>query len=108
MSLSCSCDNDGSDWYYTPSPDFSALRTKRNRKCTSCKKVLIPGDTVLELERWRSPRHDIEEDIYDDKVPLASWYMCETCGGLYMAVDETGMCCDITYSISEQIRENNT
>lgn len=105
MGLSCSCDNDDADWYYNALEDFTVLKTKRSRKCTSCKVKIIPGNTVLEFYRYRSPRHEIEEVIYDDQVPLASWYMCETCGGLYMAVDELGMCCDITYPISEQIKE---
>lgn len=38
---------------------------------------------------------------------MASWYMCETCGGLHMAVKDLGMCCDIERDLKKQIREYN-
>ena len=108
MSLSCSCDSDGADWYYEHSGDFAVLDTKRSRKCCSCGNKVAPGDTVLRLWRWRTPsdRCDfIEESIYGDEVPLAPWFMCETCGGLFLSVDELGMCCDINENIANQIKD---
>lgn len=108
MSLSCSCENDDADWYYTPATEFTTLSTARSRKCCSCGSKILHGETVLKFERWRAPSERcnyIEESIYGDQVPLATWFMCETCGGLYMAVDELGMCCDITESIADQIKE---
>ena len=110
MSLSCSCENDNADWYYEHTNDFTVLDTKRSRKCCSCGKKLVPGDVVFKFRRWRPPSelHDfLEEAIYGDEVPLAPWFMCETCGGLFMAIDELGMCCDISENIAEQIKEYN-
>ena len=108
MSLSCSCDNDGADWWYEPSSDFAVLATKRSRKCCSCGTKIKPGDEALYLRRWRSPSmrcNYIEESIYGEEVPLAPWFLCETCGGLYFAVQDLGMCCDISDNIAHQIRE---
>jgi hypothetical protein len=62
---------------------------------------------VLLFARWRNPADDIEDRIYGDEVPLAPWYMCETCGGLYMAIDDLDMCCDISEPIADQIMEYN-
>ncbi len=36
---------------------------------------------------------------------MAAWYLCEKCGGLYMAVQDLGMCCDVTENIAKQIRD---
>jgi hypothetical protein len=66
---------------------------------------LRPGDEVLRISRWRDPAHEIEENIHGDEVPLAPWYLCEEDGGLLMAIEEAGMCCDISSPIKDQIRE---
>ena len=110
MSLSCYCgDGDGADWQYWPGKDFEVLDTKRSRKCCSCKKKISPGQTVVRFRRSRPPSdrcNYIEESIYGDEVPLANWYMCETCGGLYFAVEDMGMYCDIGEDMAEQIKGN--
>ena len=109
MSLSCTCDFDGDfDWYYYSADDFSILDTKRSRKCCSCKTKIPVGSEVLRFRRYRSPSdrcNYIEEYIYGDEVPLTPWYMCEECGGLYFAVQDLNMCCDIGRSIKHQIAE---
>lgn len=98
MSLSCYCESDDADWWYTGADDFSVLATKRSRKCCSCGKKLAPGAEVLKFERWRRPAYDsIEEKIMGDgaEIYLADWFMCEECGGLYMAINELGFCFDL-------------
>lgn len=105
MSLYCDTDYDEADWYYTPTHDFVTLDTKRRRRCCSCTAVLTPGDDVVRLDRHRGPRHDIEESIYGDEVPMAPWWLCETCGGLHMSLSDLGFCCDISENIADQIRE---
>ncbi len=108
MSLSCTCEADDPDWWYEPDKDFSVLRTKRIRKCCSCRAKIKPGQEVLEFRRWRSPSESfdfLEEKIYGDEVPLAPWFMCETCGGLHFAVADLGMCYDICEDIAKQIKE---
>jgi hypothetical protein len=108
MSLSCSCEVDGAEWYYESQEDFRVLQTKRSRKCCSCNSKIEVGQDSLRFHRYRDPsdRCDyIEESIYGDQVPLASWYMCETCGGLYFAVQDLNMCCDISENIAQQIKQ---
>lgn len=59
---------------------------------------MAPGAEVLALSRWRTAGYDtIEEKIYgcQGEVPLATWYMCERCGGLFMALEELGFCVDV-------------
>lgn len=107
--ISCSCEDYGNiEFWYIPADDFTPLKTKRRRRCCSCKTIIKPGEDVLAFRRWRAPsdRYNyIEESIYGDEVPLATWYMCEKCGGLYMAVADLGMCCDIAEDIATQIKE---
>ncbi len=106
MSLSCSCgDFDGDGWYYEWTPEFKPLKTRNARKCCSCGAKIKPGDDATEFRRQRGPVTDIEERIHGDEVPLASWWMCETCGGLAMAIEETGMCFTLGESMKQQIAD---
>lgn len=106
MSLSCTCnDYDGDGWFYTYSKDFSVLQTKRSRKCCSCQTKIKPGDDCMKFDRARNPQSDVEDSIYGDEVPLASWYMCESCGGVFLSAIELGMCFDLDGNIKHQVRE---
>lgn len=107
MGLSCDCGYDGDfAWYYGGVPDDVApLTTKRPRKCCSCGSRLKPGDGAAKFARWRGPLTDIEERICGDEVPLAPWYACETCWGLMLAVEESGMCFTIGEDIRQQIKD---
>ena len=91
MSVYCG-DNDGDyydEWWYEPS-DFSVLETKRGRRCVSCNSLIKPNDEVLQFRRFRRCQNDIEERIYGDDVPLASWYVCEDCGYAYKSIIKLG------------------
>lgn len=107
MSLSCDCGFDDFDWYYNVHPDCAPLRTRRSRRCLSCKALIHVGDDCVLVFRWREPKTIIEERIYGDggEVPMRDRYLCETCGGLYWAIDDLGMCCDIEKPIKDQIAE---
>lgn len=72
------------------------LNTKRSRKCCSCGCTIKPGEVVAEFLRTKRPENDIEERIYGDEVPLATWFMCEECGGLFMAIEDQGFCISLT------------
>lgn len=113
MSIACSSDYDGADgedwWWYRPA-DEAPLSTKRGRKCCSCGTKVGVGDTARKIARARScsERCDyIEEAIYGDEVPLAAWYLCETCGDLAYALDELGYCykLGVGQSLKSQIAE---
>lgn len=110
MSLYCAIDvdSDGADWYYYAPSDPAPLATKRARRCCSCKTKIKVGDTAIKFPRYRhaSDRCNyIEESIYGDEVPLADWYMCETCGDLYYSITELEFCCDIGEDLKKQIAE---
>jgi hypothetical protein len=59
--------------------------------------------------RWRYPTHEVEERIYGDggEVPLATWFMCEDCTGLYWALSELGFCFDIEDDMRKLVKEYN-
>lgn len=105
MPLTCYCGED-CDWYYVADEDFRPLPTKRRKRCSSCDELIDVGADSVAFRCWRSPRTDIEEDIYGDEVPLATKYHCETCGGLFMALNERGYCLDPAENMRELAREH--
>lgn len=109
MALSCFCDSDDADWYYTVNDDFTAFGGRRATRCCSCRARIAPGDDCVVVERWRHPKNDIEEKIYGEgcEIYMADKHLCEICGGLYWAVSDLGMCCDIEYPIAAQIKDFN-
>ncbi len=98
MALSCSCD-------YEPEPgmkcwqageDFSRMPLlSRRKRCCSCNKLLEPSSTVVEIERNKIPETDVEVRIYGEngEIPLASWYLCEKCGEIYLTLADIGYEC---------------
>lgn len=93
MSVACDCSTD-SDWYYEGPSDFSILDTKRGRRCFSCNELVKVGAEVGKFWRHRpsNDEYELEDRIYGDEVPLATWYACETCAGLYFSIIEAGYC----------------
>ena len=95
MPLSCSCDEwdgDGVGWI-VPN-DFSELKTKKARRCKSCRALIKPNSQVLEFKRIRYPNSEIELKIYSEytELPMASWYLCGDCGEMFMNFDDLGFC----------------
>lgn len=99
MSISCGCkwDADGEDWYYFCPDDFTKLSTKRSRRCISCGTKIQPGDECVKFQRERNPQHDVEVRIYGEggEIPMAPWFMCEECGGVYLSITELGYCINL-------------
>lgn len=56
----------------------------------------------MAFERYRSPLSDIEERIQGDEVSLADWYLCESCGEIFLNLNAIGYC----YYLGDDIREN--
>jgi hypothetical protein len=54
--------------------------------------MIKPGDTVLKFSRWRPTRNRMEERIHGDEIPLAPYYLCESCGDLWLSLTEIGYC----------------
>jgi len=109
MGLSCECDFDSYDYesWWIPSDKFITLVLPRRKKCTSCNSVIQLADTAMPFYHYRRPNSDIEESIYGDEVETAPTYMCESCGGLYMALEELGYCMSIYDSMKQCVIEHN-
>jgi hypothetical protein len=108
MSLYCGIDgdHDGADWWWYQPDDEAPLATKRSRKCCSCGAKVGVGETARKVRRFRPPT-EFEEmrGIACDEVPLADWYLCETCGDLADSLSELGFCYDIGENLAKQIAE---
>lgn len=109
MSLFCDSgyDHDGADWWWYRPADEAPLATKRSRKCCSCGAKVGVGDTARKVTRYR-PATEFEEmrGIASDEVPLADWYLCETCGDLADSLSELGFCYHLgDESLAKQIAE---
>jgi len=94
MTISCSCDFelDECNWAYIPKMNLTALSTKRGRRCCGCNKLIKVGESCQPLTRFRLARTEIEENIYGDEVPIATWYNCESCFDFYESITEQGYC----------------
>lgn len=110
MTLSCShpdCD-DPTLWYYSHPRDFLPLPTVRARRCCSCGQKIQPGDLSVAFPRFHLPRNHVEERIYgtdDAQVPMANWYMCEECGGLFYSLAELGYSIWLGEDMYDVVRE---
>lgn len=110
MSLYCDAgdyDIDGADWWWIGPMPEEPLDTKRSRKCCSCKSKINVGDIARKVERYRPPTEfEYEHGLASDEVPLASWYLCETCGDLSDSLTELGFCYTLgSASLKKQINE---
>jgi hypothetical protein len=110
MSIACSSGLDFGDydWRWCAPADEAPLTTKRSRKCCSCGAKVGVGDTARSIARYRPPT-EFEETrgIACDEVPLANWYLCETCGDLADSLSELGYCYELggKQSLKSQIAE---
>lgn len=102
--LPCDCVVDAFDWYYEPPNDFSVFDRMISKRCVSCHEKMIKfGDCCLIFKRWRYPKDWIEENIYYDCVPIASYYMCGSCGEIFLNLHEIGYCLDIEIPMAEYL-----
>ncbi len=96
MPLSCSCDNDESDWYYTEPKDYRTYPVAaRRKKCSSCGERIKGGAVCTEFERYRFYKTDVENKIFGDdgEIWLASMWLCEECSDLYFSFADLGYDC---------------
>lgn len=107
--LSCSCSEwDGEGWYWMfnyPGEEWPILKTKKRKRCCSCKELISIGAECLEFERYRAPLSDIEERIWGDEVQIASYYMCLSCSEIFLNLDALKYCLDITQKMTEALAE---
>ncbi len=104
MSLSCSCDFDKDDhesWYYFPT-NFTTLTTTKRKRCKSCDDLIDKGSVVVEFENWRHPTDEIEERCKGEEIQIASFFMCEKCGEIFLNLSALGFCMDLDYSTMQR------
>jgi hypothetical protein len=111
MTLSCSCndfDTTDASYWWRDNSGFHPIKSKNKKRCCSCKKQISHEEDAIEFYCYRNPKDDIEERIHGDEVQTASCYMCESCSGLYLALDELGYgCLDIKKPMKNYIAEYN-
>lgn len=108
MGLSCGCQEwDGDGWAFYGATDFKTFEAPRRKRCCSCNELINIGSDALEFERFRFPISRVEEDIYGDdgEISLASYWMCERCGEIYLNLDVLGFCIDITERMENLLNE---
>ena len=109
MSISCGCafydPSDFDEWYYYPD-DFTIYTKKRACKCSSCKKKIINGDTIIEIAHIRKPLTDVEYKICGDEVPLAPKRTRAKCGEIFMALVAYGYCVDVDENMALSLKEH--
>ena len=103
--LSCSCEWDGESWWNIPPDDFTILKTNQRKRCRSCNKLIDIGSACIAFERYRCPVTNIEERICGDEVQLASRYLCEWCGEMYLNLEALGYCYFFGDSLVEIMQE---
>jgi len=90
--LSCTC-GDQYEWYYIPPDDFGQLSNRKRRpRCVSCNALIDMGADCLEFESYREPRSYYEECRFGSEVPMASRYLCESCGEIFLNLSSLGYC----------------
>ena len=110
MALSCDCgDFDPSNfdhWWESPN-DYTEMPERRVRvRCVSCRTLIDAGAVVIEFERFRHANEFEENKLGLDEVPLASKWMCETCGDIFFSLSELGFCMNVDeQSMQETLAE---
>lgn len=109
MSLSCSCEYEPSgefgEWWWMGPHDFTTFEEYRRKRCSSCNDLIDIGSLCLPFERWRTPYTEIEERISGEEILMSPLYLCESCGEIYLNLDDIGICVDITKDVREDLKE---
>lgn len=109
MGLSCNCEQyleAGQTYWYTPE-DYTTLKTKTRKRCSSCIESIDVGSVAAEFQRVKVPGTDIELRISgeDGEIPRASSYLCERCADLFFSLNELGFCIDINEDMRELVKK---
>ena len=103
--LSCSC-RDDYEWHYKPPEDFCKLTGRKRRpRCRSCDALINMGDDCLEFESFREPRGWYEESRFGSEVPMASKYLCEKCGEIFLNLNALGYCIALGDSMKDLLAD---
>ena len=111
MPLSCDCNFPGGfdefDWLWFEPSDYTEMPyTGRRKRCCSCSEFITVGDDCGEFRRERrTTEFECEQLGWDEGAPIASWWMCGECLGLFYSLRELGYCFDIDESMRSLVRE---
>ena len=112
MSLACDCDYDWypepGDWYWSEvTHQYSPLPFKQRKRCCSCRALIDLGALAVEHPRVKVPATEVEIKIFTDvgEIPLASDWMCETCGDLFFSLTELGYCVGPRSNMHDLVKE---
>jgi len=105
--LTCECDFDldGGGWGYEVPDDLTTLKSKRRKRCCSCNQLISIGAQCVEFGRFRAANSDIEERIYGYEVRLVPWFMCESCGEIFLNLSSIGYCFCLDDDMRKELRE---
>ena len=107
--LSCSCledyDGDPGSWWYYPPEDFVKFSEKKRKRCKSCNKLIDIGSDCLEFKRERSSYTEIEQRIKGDEISISTYFMCASCGEIYLNLSAVGYCLSPVDGMPECLNE---
>ena len=122
MSLSCSCNEwDGDGWYWVLAEKtiargdgnvpreveyFFPLESARAKRCCSCGEKIHPGALALRFNRWRGATAFEYDRLGWEEVKIAPWFMCESCGEIFLNLDNVGYCIDISDFMPHLLEEH--
>lgn len=89
MPLSCWINDEGPYWYET-ARIFEEFYQPKRKRCWSCKQLINIKSWCIRFNRFRDTMNDMEERIYGDHKRLADWFLCESCGEIYLNLDAIG------------------
>ncbi|MBU2844033.1 hypothetical protein [Acidithiobacillus thiooxidans] len=84
MTISCAIECDGAAWWWSANMRLLPYDKNRGKRCCSCGDMVRRGAKYIQVERWRDNANEVEERIYGDEVPLASWVVCESCAPIFV------------------------
>lgn len=108
MSLSCVCyewDMEPGSWMYHPPQDFSTFQAKKRKRCVSCNVLIEIWADCLKFDRTRSPYTEVEERIMGDEILISPLFMCETCGEIYLNLQDIGYCLNLGDDMRSCLKE---
>lgn len=94
--------DDYAEWHYDQPECFIKFNRIKRTRCCSCGKLIEHQEECLEFKRMKYTDDDsIKQNIIGDIKDLASWYMCEKCGEIYLNLTDAG------YFIQLQVEKYN-
>ncbi|MDD2748656.1 hypothetical protein [Acidithiobacillus thiooxidans] len=95
MTISCAIECDGAAWWWNANMRLLPYDKKKGKRCCSCGDMVQHGAKYIQVERWRDCANEVEERIYGDEVPLASWVVCESCAPIFVKLHEMNVDVDL-------------